>query len=68
VVSSLNIRVNKLDVNAGVEVYNNLGALVHTERLTRVTQRISMQKYTPGVYYIQVRNGAKLISKQIVKE
>jgi hypothetical protein len=49
-------------------VYNNLGALVHAERLTNVTQNISMQQYTPGMYYIQVRNGAKLISKQIVKE
>jgi hypothetical protein len=68
VVSSLNIRVSKLEANAGVEVYNNLGALVHAERLTNVTQRIYMQKYTPGMYYIQVRNGAKLISKQIVKE
>jgi hypothetical protein len=68
VISSLNIRVSKLEVNAGVEVYNNLGALVHAERLTNVTQTISMQGYTPGIYYIQVRNGAKLISKQIVKE
>jgi hypothetical protein len=68
VISSLNIRVDKLEANANVEVYNNLGALVHAQRLTNATQNISMQRFTPGVYFVQVRNGAKLISKQIVKE
>jgi hypothetical protein len=65
---NLNIRVNKLEAGALVQVYNTQGAVVLTQRLTNTLQSLSVKALIPGIFYVKVINGNKSITQKIVKQ
>ncbi|MCU7549444.1 alginate lyase family protein [Chitinophagaceae bacterium LB-8] len=65
---NLNIRVNKLEVGAIIQVYNASGALVIKRRLTSNTQVISIKGLSAGIYYVQVKNGEYMTGEKVIKQ
>jgi hypothetical protein len=48
-------------------VYQASGALVISQRLTSTAQVISLKGLASGMYYVQVKNGAHLTRKKVMK-
>jgi hypothetical protein len=68
VTDNLNIRIDKLEAGALVQLYNSTGVLVMNQRLTNNTQTISLKALAAGVYYVQVKNGAQITTEKVVKQ
>jgi hypothetical protein len=64
----VNIKLGKLETGATVQLYNANGALILRQSLTNNTQNISLRGLAAGLYYVQVRNGAQLVNKKIMKQ
>ncbi|MFC0771629.1 RICIN domain-containing protein [Terrimonas alba] len=64
----VNIKLDKLEVGSTVQIFNANGALVIRQRLTNNTQSISLKGLAAGLYYVQVRNGAQLVNKKVMKQ
>ncbi len=63
----LYISVTTPDANAIMQIYNSLGMLVRTTKLTTTSQGVSLNGLAAGMYFVHVKNGTELIKKKIVK-
>lgn len=63
----LHIAVPKLEANATILVYNARGEIVRSFRFAADKQEVSLKGLTPGVYFVNVRNGNQTVVKKIVK-
>jgi hypothetical protein len=63
----LNIQVGTVVPGAVVKVYSLNGNLLFTRSITASTQIISLQSLATGIYQVEVRNGEKVTTKQIIK-
>ncbi|MCU7552738.1 alginate lyase family protein [Chitinophagaceae bacterium LB-8] len=64
----LNIKLESLETDATVQVYNTNGAVVYTKRLTSLTQALSLKELASGIYYVRVNNGGKITTEKIMKQ
>ena len=63
---NININFNKSDyANAQINVYNNLGQLVHTQEATQQKEVIDMSSHAMGVYYVKVQSNKGMISRKV---
>ena len=63
----LSIQVGTVVPGAVVKVYSLNGNLLLVRSITASTQTISLQSLATGVYQVEVRNGEKVTTKQIIK-
>jgi len=63
----ITIRVGALNTGAVVQIYNAIGILVETERLTNNTTEISAKTLPAGVYYVRIKNGSITTMHKIIK-
>jgi Secretion system C-terminal sorting domain len=63
---NININFNKSDyANAQINVYNNLGQIVHTQEATQQKEVIDMSSHAMGVYYVKVQSDKGMISRKV---
>jgi len=63
---NININFNKSDyANAQINVYNNLGQLVHSQEATNQKEVIDMSSHAMGVYYVKVQSDKGMISRKV---
>lgn len=67
VTSALNVKVSGVEAGSVVKLYNQNGALVKTLLATGTTEAISVRGLPAGLYYLQIKNRGRLITKKIVK-
>jgi len=65
---NLTITVDKLETGAVIQVYNALGEIMQSARLTNLRQDISLKGLAVGMYYVQVKSGDQIFTKKIVKQ
>lgn len=52
-----------------LEVYNALGQLVKTQKLTQTNNNINIEELAPGSYYLRIYNEGKFLkSEKIIKK
>jgi hypothetical protein len=68
VAEMLNINLNSLHPGAVVQIYNALGTVVLTERVSNTTQSVAVGTLSKGMYYVVVRNGDQISTHKIVKQ
>lgn len=67
----LNVRVPQIfdtDLLSRVQVYNNLGKLMHSENFKGAEISIDLKAMPRGIYIIKLDNGSRVISRKIVKQ
>ncbi|MCU7552868.1 chondroitinase family polysaccharide lyase [Chitinophagaceae bacterium LB-8] len=64
----LTISLSKLETGAIIQLYNANGVLLVSQRLTKMTQTVSMKGLVPGIYYVQVKNGNEITSEKVLKQ
>jgi Secretion system C-terminal sorting domain len=63
---NINININKSDyANAQINVYNNLGQIVHTQEATQQKEVVDMSSHAMGVYYVKVQSDKGMISRKV---
>lgn len=48
-----------------VQIFNSLGKLVHAESITSVSQRISLQNFSNGIYTLRIYSGKNSYSEKL---
>ncbi|WP_164972591.1 DUF4979 domain-containing protein [Lacibacter luteus] len=66
VADKFTLKVNSLSTGALVKIYNTTGTVIKTIRLTNLAQDIPVQSLAPGVYFVQIINGA-VTTRKLVK-
>lgn len=64
----LTINIGRLEQQASVQVFNDVGTRVIAKTLTTATSQLSFKGLAAGIYYVQIRNGTQLKVEKIVKE
>lgn|GEM_PF-2589033 len=64
-----NIRVNSISENTHVEVYNWLGALVYSNKITSEITAVTLNNFPGGIYIVRIiENDTILKQEKIIKE
>lgn len=61
------ISVDKVVPDALLQVFDNKGMLIHTERLVNTISTVNISKWTQGTYYLKIKNGDSVTARKIVK-
>ncbi|SFD49219.1 Por secretion system C-terminal sorting domain-containing protein [Chitinophaga sp. CF118] len=62
------VQISKVADNAIVYVFNNNGAIVHTQRLTNVINTVETRGWMQGVYYVKIKNGDTVTTEKVIKQ
>ena len=62
------IKISKINDNSNYSVYNNLGSLIGTGIIVNNETQIDISDQLPGIYYVKVVNGSKVINQKVIKE
>jgi hypothetical protein len=66
--SDLTIRITSLNKEATVQLFNALGSMLLSRKLTNNTSTISMKELPSGLYFVQIKNGQQISFTKIVKQ
>jgi len=58
---SINVQLNQADLPARLEIFNAMGNLLREFLLTEVSQLISLQQLTPGLYLYRIANEKEVL-------
>lgn len=64
----LNVRLSKLESGAMLKVYNMGGIEVVSQRLTQISQSVSVAALQQGTYVVQITNGTQISREKLIKE
>lgn len=62
----LKVRLNKVEEGATIQLYNQVGVLVHSVKLINTTQNVSIKGLAAGMYLVRVRNGNYVTTRKIL--
>lgn len=63
----LYVQVPAVQPGAEINLYNSLGMLVRSERLTTARKEMSLVGLASGLYHVHIKNGSEVYQKKIVK-
>ncbi|MFD2162207.1 discoidin domain-containing protein [Paradesertivirga mongoliensis] len=64
----MHVSVTKLQPGATLQFYNLSGSLLLSLPLRNSTENVSMHGFTPGVYFVVVKNGNEVTTKKVLKQ
>jgi hypothetical protein len=67
-VFEMNISLSSFDDKTKVEVFDILGKLVFSEKITSMKPNINITEWSPGLYLVKVINGTGVQTKRFVKQ
>jgi autotransporter-associated beta strand protein len=65
---TVTIKIERVHAEAVVCLFNANGQRIYSDRMTGTAKTIPVNTLPAGVYYLQVKNGAEIIMKKIVKQ
>lgn len=67
-VNTLSISIGNIAKEAVAQIFTANGVLIYTQSLVNKVSTLSVQRWTPGVYYVKIKNGNTITIKKVVKE
>ncbi len=63
-----NVFVTTTETNGTIEIFNTIGKIVYSDRITSPKQNINIEDLNAGIYFVQIKSqGSTLTKKLIVK-
>ena len=64
-----NIIISSPQKNTSIEVYNNIGVLVYSQKIVNEQNTIELANEATGLYFVKVMSDGKIVgTKKIIKE
>lgn len=65
---ALFVQLPKTFTNAEMLVYDNTGKLITAQTVSKLVERVSLEKHSTGIYSLLIRKGSQTVVKRFVKE